>query len=380
MFEPFPGNYVWNLSTNIALNTGAQLNEVLDAIAPVIPLSHDVDGATGAYLDAYESLGDRLVALAEEDLAAGHSLSAANKFERAAVYYLTGERIQRVGDPRRETVYDKMLRAFAAFIEHTDEDVSRVEIPFGDSAFPALYYRAPGTDDQPQPVMVHFNGLDSTKEMIWGAPLRRELARRGISSIMVDHPGVGEALRLRGLHGVHNSEIWGTAVVDYLQTRRDVDHDRIGIVGWSLGGYYVPRAAAFEKRFRLAATWGANYNWGELQKRRAAREGENPVPHYWDHVQWVFGKNNRDEFMEFAPKMSLEGVVEKITIPFLVTHGAGDRQIPLEYAHAQYEAAVNSPDRDFKIFTAREGGVEHVGGDNMWPAACYIADWVADRL
>ena len=64
---------------------------------------------------------------------------------------------------------------------------------------------------------------------------------------------------------------------------------RIGIVGWSLGGYYAPRAAAFEKRFALCVAWGANHNWGAVQRRRMEREGERPVPHYWEHVLWVWG-------------------------------------------------------------------------------------------
>jgi len=145
-------------------------------------------------------------------------------------------------------------------------------------------------------------------------------------------------------------------VVDYLERRSDVDPDRIGVMAWSLGGYYAPRAAAFEKRFKLVVAWGANYNWGELQERRLANEGDRPVPHYWDHVQWVFGKGTRDEFMEFAPSMSLVGVVEPITVPFLITHGEDDTQIPLEYAHARYDNAVNSPDRQLKFFTGPRAG------------------------
>ena len=60
-------------------------------------------------------------------------------------------------------------------------------------------------------------------------------------------------------------------------------------MGWSLGGYYAPRAAAFEKRLALVVAWGANHDWGAVQRRRLQREGERPVPHYWDHVLWVWG-------------------------------------------------------------------------------------------
>jgi dienelactone hydrolase len=197
---------------------------------------------------------------------------------------------------------------------------------------------------------------------------------------MVDQPGVGEALRLGGLHAVVESERWAGAALDYLETRKDVDHRRVGMMGWSLGGYYAPRAAAFDERFGLCVAWGANHNWGELQRRRLAREGDRPVPHYWDHVTWVWGKDSLESFMAFVPKVSLVGVVENVRVPFLITHGANDRQIPLADAHQSYNEAVNSPRRELKIFTDREGGVEHVGADNMEPPRSYIADWVADRF
>lgn len=145
-------------------------------------------------------------------------------------------------------------------------------------------------------------------------------------------------------------------------------------------GYYAPRAVAYEKRFALCVAWGANHNWGELQRRRLAREGDMPVPHYWDHVMWVWGQPDMDAFMALMPKVTLEGHLQNITVPFLITHGGNDRQIPIEYAHRSFNEAVNSPDRELKIFGPREGGVEHVSADNMEPVRSYIADWIADRF
>jgi dipeptidyl aminopeptidase/acylaminoacyl peptidase len=227
--------------------------------------------------------------------------------------------------------------------------------------------------------MVFCNGLDSVKEMILLC-MRDTLASRGISCLMIDHPGVGEALRLGGLTAIPDSERWAGAAVDYLETRPDVEPKKIGMMGWSLGGYYSPRAAAYEKRFALCVAWGANHNWGELQRRRLAREGDMPVPHYWDHVMWVWGQPDMDSFMALMPRVSLVGHLGKITVPFLITHGANDRQIPREYAHQSYDDAVNSPRRELKFFTHREGGVEHVSADNMEPVRSYIIDWIADRF
>jgi fermentation-respiration switch protein FrsA (DUF1100 family) len=147
-----------------------------------------------------------------------------------------------------------------------------------------------------------------------------------------------------------------------------------------LGGYYSPRAAAFEKRFALCVVWGANHDWGAVQRRRRHREGERPVPHYWEHVLWVWGHDDLDTFISFADAIHLDGVVERVTVPFLVAHGANDRQIPLEYAHRSYDQAVDSPKRELRIFTAEEGGAEHIGLDHLPHVSTFIADWVADTF
>ena len=381
MLEYFPTNYSWNLSTNLALTMGANIGEV-DAICRQIVESSkrgDDDG-TEAFFKAWGEQADRLVELADEDVAAGRHLSAGAKHGRASTYYLTAERMQHRDYAPRKAMYQKMLASFNKFVDLHEENCERIDIPYQGKTLAGLFVKADRSGSKPAPCIALFNGLDSTKEMIYGSGIQQALARRGVSSIAVDQPGVGEALRLHGLTAMIESEVWAAAVVDSLTSRDDVDSAFIGVGAWSLGGYYAPRAAAMEKRFKLCVAWGANFNWGELQKRRLAREGDRPVPHYWEHVQWVFGKKTLDEFMAFAPGMTLKPVIDKITVPFLITHGSNDRQIPQEYAHQQYEGAVNSPKRELKFFTPREGGVEHCSADNQDNARDYIADWVAQTF
>ncbi|MGB9998633.1 hypothetical protein ACPMJQ_29390 [Streptomyces pseudogriseolus] len=104
------------------------------------------------------------------------------------------------------------------------------------------------------------------------------------------------------------------------------------------------------------------------------------MPHYWKHVLWVWGHDDLDDFIRFADDIHLDGVVEQITVPFLITHGENDRQIPLEYAHRSYEQAVNSPKRQLRIFTAEEGGAEHVSLDHLPLASSYVADWIKETF
>ncbi|WP_202945652.1 alpha/beta hydrolase family protein [Pelagibacterium halotolerans] len=379
MFDYFP-NYVWNLSVSIAMASGAELGEIMDMCQPLLARSEaGEDAGTADFMQEWMKVADKLVDLAAEDEAKGRLLSAGAKLQRAALYYLTAERMQGHGHPGRMVTYDKGLDAFARGVEFARDNVERFEIPYGDKIIPVLLTRAEGVEG-PAPAVVYLNGLDSCKELLYWSRLPQALAARGISTLCVDQPGTGETLRKQGLPAISNSEEWGTPVYEWLAAREDINAQRIGITGISLGGYYAPRVCAFEPRFAAGAVWGANHNWIEVQHKRLRREGENPVPHYWSHVQWVFGAEDQDDFFQKAQGMHLNGVMDRIKVPFLVTHGEKDRQISVDYARQSYDQLTNSPRRELKIFTDREGGVEHVGADNMSFGRSYIADWFAETL
>ena len=380
MFEFFPGNYPWNLAVSLVLSSGGCIDEVYRACEPLIDAiaAGQTPGSEDLYR-SWEAVVDGLVELAEEDRARGREQSAAEKYARAGGYLAAAERMQRHGWPQREEAYRKVLALFAECFSLRPGHGERVEIPYGESALPA-YFVSAGDPSAPAPCVIQWNGLDSTKEMMYTSDFHAALAQRGISTLMVDTPGSGEALRLRGLTAQPDTEQWATACVDLLSDRADVDASRVGIVGWSLGGYYAPRAAAFEKRLALCVAWGANHNWGELQHRRLRNEGENPVRHYWDHGQWVWGTSRIEDFMQIASQVSLNGVVEQITVPFLITHGAHDRQIPVSDAQQCFDAATSSPKPELRIFDEPYGGVEHVSADNFALVMPYIADWIAETF
>ncbi|WP_370964470.1 alpha/beta hydrolase family protein [Amycolatopsis sp. cg9] len=376
MFEYFPGNYVWNLGVVAALNSGGLIDEIDRACRPIREAAaRGSDAGTPDFLRAWTALTDQLVTQAEAAEKAGHERTAGQLYFRAANYLCQAERMLAHSNPDRLPTYRRVLALAQKAFDLRDPRVSRVEIPYEGTTLPAYFSAA--TSAGPAPVVVLVNGLDSTKEHMYGSAHWAELAARGISCLMLDQPGTGEALRLQGITARIDSEVWAGAAVDWLEQRDDVDPARIGIVGWSLGGYYAPRAAAFEKRFALCVAWGANHDWGAVQRRRLEREGERPVPHYWEHVLWVWGHDDLDTFITFADDVHLDGVVEKITVPFLIAHGEQDRQIPLEYAHRSYAQAVNSPRRELRVFTPDEGATEHIGLDHLPHVSTYIADWVA---
>ena len=380
MFKYFPTNYVWNLSVDLAIEMGARIGEIEEMCAPLQEAARQPDAAgTKAFRETWVRMADKLCVLADEDEARGRRISAGDKLGRAASYMLTAERLQAHNATGRLDLYQRMRGLFDRGVALAGENCERVEIPYEGTHLSGLYTRAEGAAG-PAPILVQVNGLDSTKEMKYRVGLPLWLAKRGVSSLVVDQPGTGEALRLQGLHAVYNSEIWASKVVDWLETRSEIDSKRIGLEGVSLGGYYCPRAVAFEPRFACGVVWGANHDWRDVQKRRLEREGNLPVPHYWDHVRWVWGARDMDDFMAIAEKVHLDGVLDRIRVPFLVTHGEKDSQIPVKWAHRTYDQLVNSPKRELKIFADREGGVQHSSFDNSANAGAYIADWVAETL
>lgn len=382
LYEPFP-NYIWNLSVSIAMESGGQIGEIVDMCQPIIEAAAGGgDAGTPQFMKQWANYGDKLIELAAEDEAKGRAFSASNKLERASLYLLVAERMQGHGAPGRKETYAKALDAFERSARLGKINRERVEIPLGANGsggtMPALYTRAEGPG--PHPVVVYCNGLDSCKELLYWSRLPEALARRGVSTLCVDQPGSGEALRLQDLPVDPHSENWASKAVDWLEQQPDVDPARIGMTGISLGGHFAPRAVAYEPRFASGAVWGANHNWREVQDKRMKREGENPVPHYWAHVMWAFGAETMEEFLEKSTDMNLNGHMDRIKVPFLVTHGAHDRQISVSYADDLYDQLINSPRREKVIFTAREGGVEHVGADNMAYGRDLIADWFAETL
>jgi dienelactone hydrolase len=379
MFQYFPENYAWSMAVLHALQMGGVISEIDDVCRELKEASKkDDDRAQEAWCESWRTIGQRVETIAGVDEKAGRTLSAGRKFLRAAVYYLEADRMLPIHDPRKIESYKHGLALFKKGAQLSKEPVEWVEIPFRGKSMPALFSTPPG--NVRRPCMVHFDGFDMLKEFLY-IMNAETFRRRGISVLVVDHPGVGEALRLRGMIGGPDTETPAAACVDYLEKRREVDSQRIGIIAQSLGGYYGPRAAAFEKRFKCCIAHGAMWDFGEgIRKRLQGKGGEKSVGKWEDQLMMVFGKNTLDEAVKVAQQLTLEGIADKITCPLLVIHGENDRQVPLAHARKTIDAAVNSPKKELKIFTPAEGGAEHVQIDNRTLGVDYAADWAAEVL
>lgn len=377
MFEYFPDNYAWSLAVMMAEGCGAWLGDIDDACRPLKPHAGEKgEAASRSWSDSWLRVADKVAGQAQADAQAGHAFSAGRKHRRAATCYMMAERQMPQGDARMEA-YRRMLEQFSAWQAAEEQPVERCSVPYEGTTLPALFVRA---GERGGPCMVMFDGFDVMKETICLMDIHADFRRRGISLLIVDHPGVGEALRLQGLKGMPETERPARASLEYLLARGDVDPRRIGIIAPSAGGYHAVRSAALEPRFACCVAWTGVYDWGALFERRLNGQLAQSVHFHLQHAEWVYGASGVEDVIRKMAPMNLEGIAEKIRCPLLITHGQSDRQTPLAEAHRVYDAAVHAARRELRIFTPEEGGCEHCHLDNQTVGTDFMADWVADAL
>ena len=139
------------------------------------------------------------------------------------------------------------------------------------------------------------------------------------------------------------------------QSRPEVDAKRIGVMAISLGGYYAPRAAAFEQRFACCIAWGAQWDYRKIWRDRFERLAKADTPSLSvaaQHISWVLNVKTQDEVLKALEPFKLDGAVQKIICPFLMLHGEGDEQIPLPEARKCFDA-VGSKAEDLQAVHAR---------------------------
>jgi dienelactone hydrolase len=378
-FAYFPQDYRWSAALAGILGTapfgGADLGEV-DRVGRRL---RDRIGDDDAWFDEWTREAGRVQARAEDAERAGRRLTAAAAYLRACGYYQMGERFRTPKDDRALAAFRAGVRCFHRFAALTDRPrIDPVEVPFERTSLPGYLVHAENAASARPPCVVYFDGLDITKELQYlrGVP---DLVRRGISCLVLDGPGNGETIRFRGVPLRSDYEAAGSAALDYLEGRSDVDARRAGVMGISLGGYYAPRCAALEPRFGACVAWGAIWDYQATWRRRAELRFATALSVPGHHIAWVLGVRTIDEALARLADFRLQGVVERIRCPFLLLHGAEDEQVPVADARALFDA-VGSEDKTLRIFTADEGGAQHCQTDQLTIATTTIADWLQEKL
>lgn len=377
--DHFPGNFLWSNAALACKGMAPYGAVALDEIDRIAERLKPRQGEPQAWQEEWFAMAARLEQSADTAAAAGRDMTAGNYYLRAGHYYYTGERFIAPGEEKC-AAGRKAYRCYHAGLKRRHANIEFVEVPYAGASLPALFMKSPLAKGR-APTVVVFNGMDNCKEMsVLFAGL--EFAKRGMHTLAIDGPGQGETLRFRGIHSRYDYEVPGAAAYDYVAARTDVDAAKVVVMGYSFGGYYSGRIAAFEKRYAAGVAMTALHwdlaAWQIRIKEKAQSEGTRIAQSNFQ-FQWVVDAADADAAIEIAKRFTLKDVAAHITSPFLITHGENDRVVPVENARKLY-AAVGSRNKTIRIFTAEEGGAEHAHVDNRQVGVDFVADWIAENI
>ena len=298
--------------------------------------------------------------LGREALSRGHQLTAGECLQRAGVYYHFAAFLFVNDVPQMKTAHMKAVECRQAALPFLRPPGERLRIPYNGHMLSGIL-RKPVGYDKPA-VVVMAVGLDSTKEE--GDAYEAPFLARGMATLIFEGPGQGEAqydLPIRG-----DYEVPVKAVLDYVATRRDLDATRIGMWGVSLGGYYAPRAAAFDKRIRACIALSGPYDMGDCWDGlpELTREAFRVRSHCATQAD---ARRN-------AATLSLKGIAGRITCPMFIVTGKQDRVIPWQDAE-RLALDVKGPVELLLIDDA-----SHVANNRGYRWRLQSADWMAERL
>jgi esterase FrsA len=263
--------------------------------------------------------------------------------------------------PKKQESYQKAIQAFLAHAHFWDPPLEVVHIPFEGKEIIG-YMRLPKNPKGPVPIVIAVNGLDSRKEDLTES--FSAILPYGVGFIAVDGPGTGQA----PIKVSETSERMLSRVIDYLQTRPEVDKNKIVLHGVSWGAYWATKMAIVE-RTRLRGTSAQSPPIDTFFQENFLRNSLLGNREYlFDQVPALMsiceGVTTLDELAAFLPKISLvhQGLLGKPMAPMLVIGGVKDTQVPISYLYL----LLSSGDTPKDAWINPSGG--HLGRQvKVWP-------------
>lgn len=310
-------------------------------------------------------------AIARNAEARGYRETAEEMYWRACEDYRDGQHTIFEDDhPAKLELHAGLCRCYEHIMQLTTYPIERIEVPFEGSHIQILLHLLP--DRCKAPLVLHVPGMDQTKEVFpYGAA--NPLLQRGMHCAVMDGPGQGMS-NIRKIRVTDdNYEKAGKAVIDYLLTRPEVDGERLGVSGVSMGSFWAPRIASYDSRVKALATFGACF----APKVYIFNESS---PRFKQVFLYMAGMtDDEDAFDAMADRMVLTGgYAANIRCPSLFVTGEFDQLGPVEYAKAVFDE-LGGPKELWVLENCFHSSnpIPNLGG-----VACYmfLADWLRDKL
>jgi 5-aminopentanamidase len=298
--------------------------------------------------------------LAETAEEAGRTITAGGAWRRAALCWHWGKFVFVDHPDEQRAAHERTVACFRRGAGTLSPPAEPVNVPYRETTL-AAYLRVPAAGRGKAPVVIMMPGLDSVKEELQATA--EYVLSRGLAVIAVDGPGQGEAEYELPIEPAY--ERVAAAVADYLEGRDDIDPDRIGVFGVSLGGYYAARSAAYEPRIKAAVALAGPYSWD--------LEWDALPPQTRATFQHRSGAATEAGARERAAALTLEDAAARITRPLLVAHGGQDRLVPASHAE---RLAREAPGAELML----DPGGTHGLTNHAFEYRSKMADWLAAHL
>jgi pimeloyl-ACP methyl ester carboxylesterase len=374
---------------------GADLGEVITTASRI------GEGDEAAWHQAWKATAERVAENGEQALASGHRVSAREALLRASNYYRTAADFlleRPATDPEMKFLSARQHDTFAAAAALFDTPVQAVSIPYEDTTLPAYLFLV---DDSgaARATVIYNSGYDSTREESYFVIAAAAL-RRGYNVLAFDGPGQGATLREQKLVMRPDWEAVITPVVDYALTRAEIAPDEIVLFGYSLGGYLVARAAAFEHRVAAlilddgihdfhAAFAGSLPpflgSWIEDGRDDAAEPVLTMLTTVSTQVRWglrngmwVFGADSFADLIRTASHYTLDGIADQIVAPTLIMEAENDQY--LKGQPQLVKKALTGASATLVALAESEGAGEHTHAGGLGRAHQTMFDWLDATL
>jgi esterase FrsA len=230
--------------------------------------------------------------------------------------------------PGKQRAYAKAIEAFLAHAKFWDPPLEVVHIPFEGSEIIA-YMRLPKNAKGPVPLVIAVNGLDSRKEDLCES--FSAILPFGVGFLAVDGPGTGQS----PVKASPTADRMLSRVIDYVQTRPEVDKTRLAVHGVSWGAYWATKLSIVERARLKGASAQSPPVDTFFQKDFLMNSLLGNREYLFDQVPALMnifdGVTTVDELGANLEKMSLvkQGLLGKPTTPMLIIAGVLDTQVPI---------------------------------------------------
>ena len=376
---------------------GACQRGAADAGEVLVTAGRIKDGDADAWVREWTATGGAVEAAGREAGAAGRRVSALAYLRRAATYLATAlDQIDASHEhDAKRALWERQRACWEQIVELGGGE--RVAIPYGDTTMPGFFFRAPdAAPGEARPLVVVNNGSDGATSQMWvqGGAAASE---RGYHWMTFDGPGQQALLFEQGVPFRPDWEAVLMPVIDAMVARADVDADRIALIGISQGGFWVPRALAFEHRFAAAVAdpgvVDVSTSWLEPLPKSLRKELAEGKQEQFDRNMRIgerfdrsatalltfrgepYGLHDDSRFRLYETVMEyrLGDEVAQIDTPLLITDPEGEQFWP---GQSQQLFDRLPGEKELVRFTAAEGAGRHC--EPMAPALrdARVFDWL----